>query len=323
MATPIMNPIADLLNEKPALVLDGALATELETRGMDLSSALWSAKALEETPEMIYQVHLDYFRAGADVAITASYQATPLGLKEHMGLDLHESQRLIRRSVELAQRARLTALVEEQKSQPTKKPRKLLVAGSVGPYGAYLANGSEYHGDYFLSEEAMKDFHRPRIEALVDARVDVLAFETMPAIREIRSLIELLEDEFPAVTAWISCTLHDSTHLSDGAAMIEVAKLVNASKQIVAFGVNCIPEQDVIPSLTYLKTLTEKPLVAYPNSGEQWNAEARYWSGQRAQDQTLAQAVSKWRENGARLIGGCCRTGPKDIKLISDTLLQD
>lgn len=314
------NPIANLLEEKSAIILDGALATELETRGLDLSSALWSAKALEETPDMIYQVHLDYFRAGADVAITASYQATPLGLKKHLDLNLDDSQSLIRKSVELAQRARDTALVEEEQSHSTKFPRKLLLAGSVGPYGAYLADGSEYRGDYSLPDHEMKDFHRPRIQALVDAGVDVLACETMPAISEIKSLLSLIEEEFPAATAWLACTLRDSTHLSDGTPMAEVAKMVNASSQIAALGVNCIPEQDVTSSLAYLETLTNKPLIAYPNSGEQWNAEARAWSGQRGQGQEHAHLVQEWRSKGAKLIGGCCRTGPKDIQLIRDTL---
>lgn len=320
--TPLRNPIADLLAEKPALILDGALATELESRGLDLSSALWSAKALEQTPDMIYQVHLDYFRAGADVAITASYQATPLGLKKHLYLSLDDAQHLIRRSVELAQRARDTALVEEKQSQSEKSPRKLLVAGSVGPYGAYLADGSEYRGDYSLPDHEMKEFHRPRIQALVDAGVDVLACETMPAIEEIKGLISLLEEEYQSITAWISCTLRDSTHLSDGTPMAEVAKLINASSQIVALGINCIPEHDVTSSLGHLQTLTEKPLVAYPNSGEQWNAEARSWSGQRAQGQEHAHLVQEWCSKGAKLIGGCCRTGPDDIELICNTITR-
>jgi homocysteine S-methyltransferase len=311
------DPIEQLLKHVPALILDGALATELETRGLDLSSKLWSAKALEETPEAIYAVHLDYFRAGADIAITASYQATPLGLSQHLGMSLEQSQKLIRRSVELAQQARDTVLQDEQQK------RKLLIAGSVGPYGAFLANGSEYRGDYYLSNDEFKDFHRPRIQALVQAHVDILACETIPTLPEIEALIQLLESEFPSTKAWMAVTTReaDASLLSDGSSMSDVMKLVNASKQIVSVGVNCIPEQNVSAALDYLKPLTDKPLLVYPNSGEQWNAEARAWSGQRAEGKEHSDVVQEWFSRGARLIGGCCRTGPKDIQNIRDTLV--
>ncbi|KAI5211794.1 homocysteine methyltransferase [Aureobasidium subglaciale] len=320
-----VDPVAPLLKHTPALVLDGALATELETRGLDLSSKLWSAKALEETPEAIYGVHLDYFKAGADIAITASYQATPLGLSEHLGMSLEQSQKLIRRSVELAQQARDTALQEEQGKISSAQPRKLLIAGSVGPYGAFLANGSEYRGDYHLSNDEFKDFHRPRIEALVAANVDILAYETIPSLPEIKALIELLETDFPKTPAWLGVTLKDSdvSLLSDGSSMSEVVRLVNACDQIVSVGVNCIPEQNVSAALEYLKPLTDKPLIVYPNSGETWNAKARQWNGPRVEGKEHAELVREWFSRGARLIGGCCRTGPKDIQNTRDTVISD
>ena len=317
-----VDPVAQSLKDTPALILDGALATELETRGLDLSSKLWSAKALEENSEAIYGVHLDYFQAGADVAITASYQATPLGLSEHLGMSLEQSQKLIRRSVELAQQARDTVLQEEHQKSPSAQPRKLLIAGSVGPYGAFLANVSEYRGDYHLSNDKFKDFHRPRIEALVAANVDILALETIPSLPEIKALIQLLETDFPSTPAWLGVTLResDASLLSDGSSMSEVVKLVNACKQIVSVGVNCIPEQNVAAALDYLKPLTDKPLIVYPNSGETWNAEARMWNGPRVEGKEHAELVREWYSKGARVIGGCCRTGPKDIQNTRDTI---
>jgi len=314
------NSIADILATKPVVVLDGALATELEARGLDLSSALWSALALQDTPDVIYQVHLDYFRSGADVAITSSYQATPLGLQKHMDMSLEDAQALIRKSVELAQRARDTALQEEQQKQPTGKPRTLLVAGSVGPYGAYLADGSEYRGDYTIPDEDMKAFHRPRIQALVDAGVDVLACETIPSFAEVTALVQLLQSEFPTTPAWISCTVRDSAHLSDGTPLAKVTAVTDSSDQIIAVGVNCVPEQDVSAILDHMSQLTEKPLIAYPNSGEEWNAEARAWSGQPVEGRKHAHLIKEWHNKGARFIGGCCRTGPTDIEVIRDTL---
>lgn len=315
-----IDPIAEVLAKKPVVVLDGALATELEARGLDLSSALWSAKALQETPDVIYQVHLDYFRSGADVAITSSYQATPLGLQKHLGMNPEQSQQLIQKSVELAQRARDTAIKEDQEKSSSNTARKLLVAGSVGPYGAYLADGSEYRGDYSIPDEEMKAFHRPRIQALVDAGVDILACETIPSFAETKALVELLQTDFPSTSAWLSYTVRDSHHLSDGTSLAEVTAITNASDQVVAVGVNCVPEADVSAILDHMSTLTDKPLVAYPNSGEQWDAEARAWSGQRSGGQEHAHVVAEWRSKGARLIGGCCRTGPKDIEVIRDTV---
>ncbi|KAJ9625804.1 hypothetical protein H2203_004567 [Taxawa tesnikishii (nom. ined.)] len=315
----VKSPVADLLATKPSIILDGALATELEARNLDLSSALWSAAILRDSPDAIYQVHLDYFRAGADVAITASYQATPQGMQQHLGLSADRSRELIKRSVELAQRARDTVLEEEQSTSG--KPRTLLVAGSVGPYGAYLSNGSEYRGDYSLPNAETRAFHRARIQTLVDSGVDLLALETMPSFSEISSLLELLEEEFTTITAWVSCTLRDAEHLSDGTPMADVAAACNNSPQVSALGVNCIPEQSTLAALEHLKTLTKKPLLAYPNSGEEWDAEKRAWRGERAQGRTLAQVVTEWsQKGGARLIGGCCRTKPADTEVIKDVL---
>ena len=182
----VNNPVARLLAEHPTLILDGALATELEARGCDLTDPLWSAKVLIENPELIYQVHLDYFNAGAHCAITASYQATPQGFLRR-GLDQEQSLALIAKSVQLAQRARRDYLAAHPQAAP------LLIAGSVGPYGAYLADGSEYRGDYRLAQDDMIAFHRPRLAALAAAGVDLLACETLPSFAELQALLTLLQ----------------------------------------------------------------------------------------------------------------------------------
>ena len=170
------NPFTALLAAQPFVLLDGAMATELEARGCDLADSLWSAKVLLENPQLIRDVHLDYFRAGAQVAITASYQATPAGFAAR-GLDDAQSRALIGKSVELARKAREAYLAENPQAGT------LLVAGSVGPYGAFLADGSEYRGDYQRSAAEFQVFHRPRVEALLDAGADLLACETLAVIR--------------------------------------------------------------------------------------------------------------------------------------------
>lgn len=286
------------------LILDGALATELEARGCNLADTLWSAKVLMEDPQLIYQVHYDYFAAGARCAITASYQATPQGFAAR-GLDEAQSLALIRQSVALAQRARADYLAQQGNAQP------LLVAGSVGPYGAYLADGSEYRGDYMLPQKEMQAFHRPRVAALVASGVDLLACETLPSFAEARALVALLA-EFPAASAWFSFTLRDAGHISDGTPLADVAALLNSAPQVAAFGINCVALESVTPALRQLQALTDKPLVVYPNSGEEYDVQSKSWHSAPS-GCALHDKLDEWRRAGARLIGGCCRTTPQDI----------
>ena len=302
------NPIAQALTQTDTLILDGALATELEARGCNLADALWSAKVLVENPELIYQVHHDYFAAGAHVAITASYQATPQGFAAR-GLNEAQALALIAQSVQLAQRARDDYRASSASTAP------LLVAGSVGPYGAFLANGAEYRGDYALPEEEMKAFHRPRVQALLEAGVDLLACETLPSFAEAQAVVSLLA-EFPQSSAWFSFTLRDAHHISDGTPLSKVAELVNAAPQVVAIGINCVALESVTPALRNLQAQSDKPLLVYPNSGEQYDASSKTWHSAPS-GCTLHDKFAEWQQAGARLIGGCCRTTPQDIAAIA------
>lgn len=303
------------------LVADGALATELEARGCDLADPLWSAKVLFEQPDLIRQVHRDYFRSGAAVAITASYQATPQGFRQR-GIGEAEALELIARSVRLADEARREHLDENPGAGP------LLIAGSVGPYGAYLADGSEYRGDYVLDKAGFMDFHRPRLAALVEAGVDLLACETLPSLPEAEALLELLE-EFD-VEAWLSFTLRDGGHISDGTPLADVAGLCAGRPHVVAIGVNCVPLELVSPALGALRRATRMPLIAYPNSGESYDPVSKTWGpsttkggvggSEGSQPAGLAAEVRAWRDLGARIVGGCCRTTPRDIAAVGAAL---
>lgn len=299
------NPLRALLDKQDILLLDGAMATELEARGCNLADSLWSAKVLVENPELIREVHLDYYRAGAQCAITASYQATPAGFAAR-GLDEAQSKALIGKSVELARKAREAYLAENPQAGT------LLVAGSVGPYGAYLADGSEYRGDYHCSVEAFQAFHRPRVEALLDAGADLLACETLPNFSEIEALAELLT-AYPRARAWFSFTLRDSEHLSDGTPLRDVVALLAGYPQVVALGINCIALENTTAALQHLHGLTVLPLVVYPNSGEQYDAVSKTWHHHGEHCAQLADYLPQWQAAGARLIGGCCRTTPADI----------
>lgn len=304
--------LATLLANGNSLVIDGALATELETRGHDLSHALWSGKTLIEDPDCIRQVHLDYFLAGADIAITASYQASIVGLQQHLSLSETEAKNLVKLSATLAQEAR-----EQAYNAGVPRTRKLLVAGSVGPYGAYLADGSEYRGDYACTAEEFQAHHRPRIAALLDAGVDFLGIETIPSFNEVRALLELLRSEFPSTTAWLGCTLKDASHISDGTPLSEVLSFVSQhSDQTLAFGINCVPPSTALASLQHMRTLTAMPLLCYPNSGETYVPTEHVWTGDKS-GREIRESSLQFRAAGASLIGGCCRTTPEDIKNIA------
>lgn len=306
-----MNPIDSILDRYPALVIDGALATELERRGCDLKDDLWSAKILLEQPEKIKQVHYDYFKAGADCAITASYQATIEGFVKR-GLNEQEAIALIQRSVQLAIDARDEFWAEETNRVGRSKP---FVAASVGPYGAYLADGSEYRGNYGLAENELMDFHRPRMRALIEGGAEILACETIPSIIEAQALRKLL-DEFQSIQAWISFSCRDAAHISEGQRLEDCVRLVEQSPFVVAVGINCT-SPNYIPSLIReAKKATAKPVIVYPNSGESYDASRNDWDGQPVYA-SFGEEAREWYEAGARLIGGCCRTTPEDIQAIA------
>ena len=306
------NPVASILDRYSALVIDGALATELERRGCDLKDDLWSAKILMEQPEKIKQVHYDYFKAGADCAITASYQATLEGFMKR-GLNAKEALALIQKSVKLAIEARDEFWANESNRVGRMKP---FVAASVGPYGAYLADGSEYRGNYGLTESELMDFHRPRMKALIDAGPDILACETIPSLIEAQALVKLLE-EFQSIEAWISFSCRDEAHINEGQRLEDCVRLVEASPLVVAVGVNCT-SPNYIPALIHeAKKATSKPILVYPNSGESYDASSNDWDG-RPVYESFGEEAKEWFKAGARLIGGCCRTTPSDIQVISN-----
>ncbi|RAV00817.1 homocysteine S-methyltransferase [Mycobacterium colombiense] len=279
------------------MLLDGGLATELEARGHDLSDSLWSARLLADAPQDIVAVHAAYFRAGAVIATTASYQASFDGFAAR-GFDRGETAGLLRRSVALARAARDDAGVDG-----------LLVAASIGPYGAALADGSEYRGRYGLSVAALARWHRPRLEVLAAAGADVLACETVPDVDEARALVDLVRAV--GVPAWLSYTI-DGDRTRAGQPLGEAFAVATGVDEVVAIGVNCCAPQDVLPAIAHAAP-TGKPVIVYPNSGERWDALRRKWIGPSRFNTDLA---AQWIAAGARIVGGCCRVGPGEIAAI-------
>ncbi|MEB8339172.1 homocysteine S-methyltransferase [Streptomyces endophyticus] len=285
------------------LVLDGGLSNQLEAAGHDLSDELWSARLLAEEPGAIVAAHRAYYEAGADVAITASYQATFEGFARH-GIGRARAAELMRSSVELAREAGREADVQ----------RPLWVAASAGPYGAMLADGSEYRGRYGLSEEELYAFHRPRLEVLAGAVPDVFALETVPDADEARALVRAVRGL--GVPAWLSYSV-EGVRTRAGQPLEEAFEVAAGAEEVVAVGVNCCAPRDVEAAVRLAVRVTGKPVVVYPNSGEEWDAEARAWAGRAT---FTPDQVTAWRDAGARLIGGCCRVGPGAVAGIAAAL---
>ncbi len=305
-----MNPLTPFLTQAGVVILDGALATELERRGAELRDSLWSAKVLVEQPELIRQVHYDYFLAGADVATTASYQATFAGLARR-GLTAAQAADLMRRSVRLAQEARDQFWSAEENRTNRLRP---LVAASIGCYGAFLHDGSEYRGAYGLTVQQLMDFHRPRLEVLAQSGADLLACETIPCQVEAEALARLLAEY--RLPAWLSCSCRDGRHVCHGELLADCVAMAEDVESIVAVGVNCTPPQFVENLLRSLASRTRKLLLAYPNSGERWDASRQGWYGHLAFPD-WGQAARLWFAAGGRLLGGCCRTTPETIRTLA------
>lgn len=288
------------------LVIDGGLATELEKYGHDLTDALWSARLLRDEPSDIEAVHRAYFEAGADVAITASYHASFERFAE-IGVGAEETARLLALSVELAQRARDAVRPDG------------LVAASLGPYGVVFANGTEYTGDYSgLRDDQFAEVHGPRIDAMLEAGPDLLAFETIPAHREVLALVDLLGD-YDGVEAWITFCCRDGEHLSDGTPVERSARAVAESGRVAALGVNCTPPEHIDSLLERIGAVTDLPILVYPNWGRIWDGDRYEWNGVGV-EAFAPTVIAGWQERGARGIGGCCGIGPAAIADVASAL---
>lgn len=306
------NPLTPFLQRQGALILDGGLATELERRGCDLSDDLWSARLLLDAPELIRQVHLDYYRAGADCCTSASYQASIPGFMRR-GLPAGRARELIALSAQLVIQAR-----DAFWSTPANRAGRLrpITAASVGPYGAYLADGSEYTGDYDRDEAGLTAFHRERWALLAESGADVLACETIPSFAEARALAGLL-DETPGAFAWFSFSCRDGAHISDSTPLAECAAYLAPRAGVAAIGINCTPPRFIPDLIRAVTAVTDKPVIVYPNSGETYDPLTRRWRGE-SEPSEFGTYSREWRKLGAALIGGCCRTTPQHIRQISD-----
>lgn len=304
--------LVDTLKQGKPILLDGGLATELEAQGHNIKTDLWSAGLLQTSPDAIVAAHRSYLDAGAQCLISASYQASRHGFMS-LGLSSAAADQLIIDSVTLARQARDDFLQHSPVAS-----RSILIAASVGPFGATLHDGSEYTGNYPISADALRDFHATRLQLLDHANADLLACETIPSFTEAKVLCELLEEV--SSPAWVSFSCRDALHISDGTPIKKVAKLFRNHPRVFAVGINCTPPQFVTSLIRQIKQAAPgKAIVAYPNSGEIYADSSQTWFGTVTPIE-CAKAARQWLDTGAQLIGGCCRMGPAHIAAMAKIL---
>lgn len=312
-----MNKLEQILEKQDVFIIDGALGTRLQEKGFNVNDSMWSAKFLDENPNAIKDVHKEYLEAGADCIITSSYQASIEGFVKK-GFSEKKAQELIELSINLAKDS-----IKEfwEKLENKKKREKPLVAASIGPYGAYLANGAEYTGIYGIENEELKNFHKRRVELIAKMTPDIFAVETIPSFHEAKILCEILK-EYKNIPSWISFSAKNGTHINGGESIKECAKYLQTQEHITAIGINCTAPEFITSLIEEIKSVCDKPIVIYPNGGSKYNPVTKKWENSKTDEKEFAKMAKLWKNKGAKLIGGCCQTGPKEIKELRKTLLD-
>lgn len=299
----------DLIKQISAkgLVLDGAMSTALEKQGIDTNTDLWTAVALEKDLNKVYRVHMNYFKAGAQMTITDTYQANVQAFEKD-GYSEDQAQKMIADAVKIAKKARDD--FEKQTGIHN------YVAASVGSYGAYLAEGDEFRGDYDLTKKQCLDFHLPRLKVLLENKPDFLAIETQPKLDEVVVLLDWLKENAPKMPVYVSFTLHDTTKISDGTPLKKVMEKLNEYDQVFAVGANCFKPFFATAAIDKMREFTKKTIIIYPNLGGVYDEFERKWIPFNAKFD-FGKLSKEWYEHGARIIGGCCSTGVKEITQIA------
>lgn len=306
---------AAALDRPGPILLDGGLATQLEAQGCDIGNTLWSASLLTNETQAIVNATRAYLDAGAEIVATASYQASQQGFAS-MGVAADAADKLMLLSVDLAKQARDEYLLDNPNC--THMP---IIAASLGPFGAAQHDGSEYTGNYAVSADELRAFHRDRVRLFDRSDADVLALETIPSRTEAKVLADLLRDvETPA---WVSFSCRDARYISDGTTLEDAVVLFRHHPSVLAVGINCTPPQYVVPLIRRVhRVVPDTAILAYPNSGETYNVTDNSWSGT-VTPLDCAAAAQDWVSAGAKLIGGCCRMGPEHIRAMATAIRGD
>ncbi len=303
--------LTEILTKFQLLITDGAAGTHLESMGCDLNDELWTAKVLKDNPELIKQLHCDYFQAGSDFGVTVSYQATIEGYMKK-GLSRVEAEDLIKTSATLLLEARDEWWKKEGQSQNRRYP---ITAASIGPYGAFLADGSEYRGDYELTKEQLRQFHQERIEILWNQGIDLIAAETIPRLDEAIVIAEIVQKL--NAKCWITFSAKNESQICNREEISECVKTLESFDCVAAVGVNCTAPQFIGDLIERINAVTNKPIIVYGNLGNNYDPDSKTWCAHGHSEATsYLNYAQQWKNLGARIIGGCCGTTPNEIKQI-------
>lgn len=298
-----MTADSDTTSQPAVLKLDGGLSTALGERGHDLSTSLWTGELLRSNPEAVEQAHRDFVDAGADILITGAYQLSFEGCAARGWTDSETLDALRASTVA----ARLAAA------------EGTLVAASVGPYGASLADGSEYRGNYGVDDSVIREFHARRLEALIDTEPDLLAIETIPDTVEAAIILDILTELDAGIPFWLSFSCTDGLQTCAGQSFAGAAALVAAHPDAIAVGINCT-RPELITGLLESASV-DIPFVVYPNTGQDWDPVSKSWSS----EATIAgpALIAEWVEAGAVMIGGCCGYSAEQIGRLALPVRED
>ena len=296
------------------VLLDGGIGTEILRRGV-----YWRCHGIEQHPEAVRQVHLDYLAARADVIKTDTFQLNRRaylnlfhGL-EHMyrigppGLE-NKAARLTRQAVELAREARRAA---------GKDSNGVAIAGVISPLE------HSFRPDLAPAEEVARREHAEIVEEMKSAGVDFILFESMNTIREARAAAEAAHAA--RLPVWVSFVMRENAKLLGGEPVADAARALEGLGVDVVL-VNCAPIEDITAALGKLRKARSGPVGAYAHIGRydppswKFGFYPRFSGTEAVTPEKYLEAALEWKKTGAQVIGGCCGTAPEHIRLLGEKL---
>jgi S-methylmethionine-dependent homocysteine/selenocysteine methylase len=286
-----MGKISGLLDKQAVIILDSAMGTELESRGVDISLPLWSAKALIDNPDTVRQIHIDNIDAGADIITTNTFRTQRRTFEKanfsYQGLDYAGTARtLTETAVEIAKDAVMITRDD------------VIIAGSIAPLEDC------YRPDLVPDTDTLCSEHYENVTNLTDAGADILLPETMNSVREISAILNQIHKT--GKEYMISMICRNSDELLSGEKIKDAVNIIDKFSPSAVM-VNCIHPSLGENILKTLKSLTGVPLGIYANVGEAAHEKNTRFETDFTPLQYYNFAV-KWKALGAVIIGGCCGT---------------
>ena len=294
------HPFVNLFKNNDLVILGGAMGTELQRRGYKTKLPLWSAGANTDVPELVKEIHLDYFNAGADICITNTFRTTPRTYKK-LGReqDAHDA---LTKSVELALDAK------------EKIGRNVFCGGSYAPLEDC------YCPELVPSKDELEHEHGQLAQWLKEAGVDFLMPETINDKNEAQAMAQAASNAtLPFIISFVT---DEKGKLLDGSDISEVLEVTDFPER-VAVSLNCREIDTIDSAFNVLKEKYNGIVGLYPN-GFGHPHDDLGWVFEDTPDSAdkFANTALKWNQSGAKLIGGCCGATPDYIQALYDAYHQ-